>query len=97
MNNVNLFLRGNLWQSHGDEGPGWEWICRLQSSDPQVRKAAADYLLEAGPRSIQLLQAGVVSGTMGAAFAAECLVVLLNKMSIDTSEDAAFIDFEYDC
>ena len=39
----------------GDHQAGWELVRCLRSSDPQVRSAAQEYLLEAGPRSIKLL------------------------------------------
>ena len=64
MRNVNLLLCGNLWQNLGDQQAGWELIRCLRSSDPQVRDAAQEYLVEAGPRSIKLLQAAAASGAL---------------------------------
>jgi hypothetical protein len=98
MKDVNLFLCGNLWQSLGDHQAGWELVRCLRSSDPQVRGAAQEYLLEAGPRSIKLLQTAVASSALESAVAAECLVTLLTCMSCDSSPDEpAITDLRYDC
>ncbi len=98
MKDIDLLLCGNLWQSLGDHQAGWKLIRCLGSSDPQVRGAAQEYLVEAGPRSIKLLQVAVASGALEGALAAECMVTLLTCMSCDSSPDeAALPDLRYDC
>ena len=98
MRHVNLRLCGNLWQNLGDQQAGWELIRCLRSSDPQVRDAAQEYLVEAGPRSIKLLQAAVASGALEGAMAAECMVTVLDCVSCESSPDEpTFADFPYDC
>jgi hypothetical protein len=98
MRDVNLLLCGNLWQSLGDQQAGWELIRCLRSSDPRVRDAAQEYLVEAGPRSIKLLQAAVASGALEGAIAADCMVTVLDcvtcEASLDEPDCAAVI---YDC
>jgi HEAT repeat protein len=95
MRDVNIRLCGNLWQNLGDQQAGWELIRCLRSSDPQVRDAAQEYLVEAGPRSITLLQAAIASGALEGATAVECMVTLLDFMALeDTPEEA---DLRYDC
>ncbi|MGA1999677.1 MAG: hypothetical protein ABSG52_06770 [Terriglobales bacterium] len=95
MRNVNLLLCGNLWQNLGDQQAGWELIRCLRSSDPQVRDAAQEYLVEAGPRSIKLLQAAIASGALEGATAAECMVTLLDYMAFEDSPDDS--DLRYNC
>jgi hypothetical protein len=95
MRNVNLLLCGNLWQNLGDQQAGWELIRCLRSSDPQVRDAAQEYLVEAGPRSIKLLQAAIASGALEGATAAECMVTLLDCMAFEDSPDDS--DLRYNC
>ena len=98
MKDINIFRCGNLWQSLGDQQAGWELIRCLRSSDPQVRGAAQEYLAEAGPRSIALLQAAVASGVLEDATAAECMVTLLAGMSCGNSPDQpAWVELTYDC
>jgi len=95
MTDVNLFLCGNLWQNLGDQQAGWELIRRLRSSDPQVRDEAQEYLVEAGPRSIKLLQAAVASGALEGAMASECMATVLDCAAFEDSPDDA--DLRYDC
>jgi len=95
MRDVNVRLCGNLWQNLGDQQAGWELIRCLRSSDPQLRDAAQEYLVEAGPRSIKLLQAAVASGALEGAMAAECMATLLDCMAFEDSPDDA--DLRYDC
>jgi hypothetical protein len=98
MKDINLLPCGDLWQSLGDHVAGWEPIRCLRSSDPQVRGAAQEYLVEAGPRSIKLLQAAVASGALESAVAAECMVTLYTGMSCDSSPDEpALVNLTYDC
>ena len=98
MKDVNLLLCGNLWQSRGDYQAGWELIHCLRSSDSQVRVAAQKYLVEAGPRSIKLLQAAVTSGALEGAMAAECMVTVLDCMSWeDSSDEPTWTGLRYDC
>jgi hypothetical protein len=98
MREVNLFLCGNLWQNLGDQQAGWELIRCLRSSDPQVRDAAQEYLVEAGPRSIKLLQAAVASGALEGAMASECMVTVLDCAPFESSSDEpTFADLTYDC
>jgi hypothetical protein len=95
MRGVNLRLCGNLWQNLGDQRAGWELIRCLRSSDPQLRDAAQEYLVGAGPRSIKLLQAAIASGALEGAMAAECMATLLDCMAFEDSPDNA--DLRYDC
>ena len=98
MSSANIFLCGNLWQNLGDDEAGWELVRYLRSPDPTMRSAAEAYLVEAGPRSIRLLQAAITSGTLETAVAAECLVTLLAVTSCDSSGHGAGSDgFTYDC
>jgi hypothetical protein len=98
MEDVNLLLCGNLWQNLGDHEAGWELIRALRSSDPHVREAVQGYLVEAGPRSISLLQVAVASGALVGALATECMVTLIKGTSWDSSPDEpAFADPTYDC
>jgi hypothetical protein len=98
MQDGNLLLCGNLWRSLGDDQAGWELIRCLRSSNPQVRGAAQEYLAEAGPRSIKLLQAAVASGVLEGTTAVECVVTLLDGMSYnDSPDERAFVDLRYDC
>jgi hypothetical protein len=98
MNDIDILRCGNLWQSLGDQQAGWELIRCLRSSDPQVRGAAQEYLVEAGPRSITLLRAAVASGVLEGTTAAECMVTLLADMSCDNSPDQpAWVELPYDC
>lgn len=95
MRDVNVRLCGSLWQSLGDQQAGWGLIRCLRSSDPQVRDAAQEYLVEAGPRSIKLLQAAVASGALEGPMAAECMATVLDCMAFEDSPDDA--DLRYDC
>ena len=98
MRDVNLFLCGNLWQNLGDHQAGWKLIRHLRSSDPQVRDAAQEYLVEAGPRSIMLLQAAVASGALEGAMASECMVTVLDGAPFESNPDEpTFADLTYDC
>jgi hypothetical protein len=98
MKDVNLLLCGNSWQSLGDQESGWELVRCLRSPDPHIRGAAQEYLAEAGPRSIKLLQAAVASGALEGAVAAECMVTLLNGMSFaDSPHEPVVADLTYDC
>lgn len=98
MNDIDILRCGNLWQSLGDQQAGWELIRFLRSSDPQVRDAAQEYLADAGPRSITLLQAAVASGVLEGTTAAECMVTLLAGMSCDNGPDElALVELTYDC
>ena len=98
MRDVNVRLCGNLWQNLGDQQAGWGLIRCLRSTDPQVRDAAQEYLVEAGPRSIKLLQAAVASGALGGEMAAECMVTVLDCVPCESSPDEpAFADLNYDC
>lgn len=98
LSNANILLCGNLWQNLGDDEAGWELVRYLRSPDPNIRLAAEAYLVEAGPRSIKLLQAAVASGTLETAVAAECLVTLLTLTSCDSSGHESGSDgFTYDC
>ena len=95
MADVNLC--GNLWQNMGDCQAGWELIRCLRSSDPDVRGAAQAYLVEAGPRSIRLLQAAVASRALEGVIAAQCMAALIAAMAWDTSPSELLIDPTYDC
>ena len=98
MRDLNLYLCGNLWQNLGDDEAGWQLVRYLRSPDPKTRSAAEAYLVEAGPRSIKLLQAAVASGTIETSLAAECLVTLLTVTSCDSSGRGSGSDgFTYDC
>jgi hypothetical protein len=98
MNDIDILRCGNLWQSLGDQQAGWELIRFLRSSDPQVRDAAQEYLADAGPRSITLLQAAVASGVLEGTTAADCMVTLLAGISCDNSPDQpAWVELTYDC
>ena len=98
MRDVELFLCGNLWQNLGDQRAGWELIRCLRSSDYQLRCAAQEYLAEAGPRSIKLLQAAVASGVLDGALASECMVTVLDCAPFESSsEEPRLADFPYDC
>ena len=98
ISDVNIFLCGNLWQNLGDDEAGWQLVRCLRSPDPKTRSAAEAYLVEAGPRSIKLLQAAVASGTIEIAVAAECLVTLLTITACDSSGRESESDgFTYDC
>ena len=95
MRDINLLLCGNLWQNLGDQQAGWELIRHLRSSDPEVRWVAQEYLLEAGPRSIRLLQSAVASGALEGPIAVDCIVELLSDLPNRSNPDEA--DFPYDC
>jgi hypothetical protein len=98
MKRIDLSLCGNLWQTFGDEEAGWTLVRCLESSDPEVRMSAEDYLAEAGPRSIKLLQVAVASGTLGMVAAEEFLDGWLRLMVHDQSgSDCTFSHFPYDC
>ncbi len=71
---------GNLWQNLGDVEAGWKLLRFLQSPDLQVRSAAEDFLVQAGPRSIRLMQAAVAAGTLDRETAAQSLVTLMTMM-----------------
>ncbi len=88
---------GNLWQNLGDVEAGWQLLRFLQSPDLQVRSAAEEFLVQAGPRSIRLMQTAVATGTLDPAVAAQSLVTLMTAMWWDgipggTAEDG----FQYD-
>ena len=95
MRNINLLRCGNLWQNLGDQQAGWELIRHLQSSDPEVRWAAKEYLLEAGPRSIRLLQSAVASGAVEGSIAVDCIVALLSDLPNHNHLHES--DYPYDC
>ena len=95
MRNIDLLLCGNLWQNLGDQQAGWELIRHLRSPDPEVRYAAQEYLVEAGPRSIRLLQSAVASGALEGATAVDCMVDLLSDLPKNNS--AEDYDYPYDC
>jgi hypothetical protein len=98
MKEVSLYLCGNLWQNLGDHEAGWGLVRYLRSSDPQVRTAAEAFLVEAGPRSIRLLQSAVSLGALETAVAADCLVTLLTITARDSSGHESGSDgFTYDC
>ncbi len=95
MRNINLLRCGNLWQNLGDQQAGWELIRHLQSPDTHVRSAAQVYLLEAGPRSIKLLQAAVVSGALEGAIAIDCILALFSELTNYNNLDES--NYPYDC
>lgn len=98
MSDANIFLCGNLWQNLGDHDAGWQLVRYLRSQDPGLRTAAEAYLVEAGPRSIRLLQAAVAAGSLEAEVAAECLFDLLDDASRDgNGRESASGGFTYDC
>ncbi len=80
MDDFNLHLYGNLWRSHGDHDAGLHLIPSLQSPDPETRHAAQEYLADAGPRSIKLLQAAIASGTLNGLVAADSMFVVIDSM-----------------
>ena len=51
---------GNAWQCLGDLEAG-HLLRHLRSTDVDVRNAAEQYLVQAGPPSIKLLRAALVS------------------------------------
>ena len=98
MDNLELLICGSLWQNLGDDDAGWELIRCLRSSDPQVRGTAQGFLLEAGPRSIKLLQAAVAAGVLDGTVAAECIVTLIDCISHDNGPDSPVCAaIPYDC
>jgi hypothetical protein len=98
MKDIDILRCGNLWQSLGDQQAGWELIRCLRSSDPEVRGAVEEFLVEAGPRSFTLLQAAVAAGVLEGTTAAECMVTLLAGMSCDDSPDQLeLVEPTYDC
>lgn len=97
MQDVNLLLCGNLWQSLGDQRAGWELIRCLQSHDPQVRDAAHEYLVEAGPRSVKLLQAAILAGALDDEVAVDCMIALFAYVRWETRSDEPFDSLYYDC
>lgn len=95
MRKIDLLLSGNLWQTLGDQQAGWDLIRHLRSSDPETRGAAQEYLLEAGPRSIKLLQSAVASGALEGVIAVDCIAALLADVSNYNNPDDQ--DYLYDC
>ncbi len=96
MRNINLLLSGNLWQNLGDQQAGWELIRHLRSSDPELRWAAQEFLIEAGPRSIRLLQSAVASGALEGSLAVDCMVALLADLR-NPQDNPGEPDYPYDC
>ena len=81
MSDRNLFRRESLWEKTADDEHLWELVGNLQSPNPEVRGAAQVCLVEAGPRSIQLVQAAVASGLLPGAIAADCIFILWDCLS----------------
>ncbi len=93
-----LFECGNAWESLGDPHAVWELLRYLRSPEIDVRNAAEEFLVEAGPRSIKLLQAAFIAGVLEAESAVPCLINVMTLMWWDGyAENADFNPFPYDC
>ncbi len=60
----NVFRCGNAWQTLADPEAGWELVRHLSSVDIDVRHTAQEFLVQAGPRSIKLLQSAFACGAL---------------------------------
>ena len=95
---VNVFQCGNAWQSLGDIEAGWELIRHLHSPDFNVRSTAEEFLVEAGPRSIKLLQTAFIHGVLDPEIAAQSLVTVMTAMWWEGCGENAYLSpFHYDC
>jgi HEAT repeat protein len=93
-----VFQCGNAWQCLGDIEAGWKLIRHLRSPDARVRSAAEGFLVEAGPRSIKLLQMAFAHGVLEPEIAAQSLVTVMTAMWWEgCGEDANNSPFHYDC
>jgi predicted deacylase len=77
MRELDVLVSGSLWLKGGHEQSGWELIRCLQSVDPDICGIARQFLVEAGLRSVVLLQAAVASGELSGKLAADCMAKTL--------------------
>ncbi len=77
MTELDLLIYGSLWRNAAHFEAGLELIRCLGSADERARTFAHELLVDAGPRSITLLQAAVASGEVEGKDAAKCFAALL--------------------
>lgn len=76
--NVDYMLAcGIVWQKKADPTAGWELIAALGSSDPWEREIAQTILVDAGERSMDLLEDAIRAGFVSPEAAGACMAEIL--------------------
>lgn len=77
---TDLYYCGQLWQTMGDLEAGWKLLRFVGSSDVGIRTAAEDFLVQAGPRSLKLLQTAAASRSIDSETASRLIVTVMTAM-----------------